>query len=50
MNEDKSALALQSLRAAHDLLLRERDRLRAEVRDLERENAALRRRLKEGGR
>ena len=28
----------------------ERDRARAEVRDLERENAALRRRLREGGR
>ena len=71
MTEEQSALALQSLRAAYDLLLRDRDhlalervRLRAELtevdakrsrlladcRDLERENAALRRRLREGGR
>lgn len=50
MTEEKSALALQSLRAAYDLLLRERDRLRRERDDLERENASLRRRLREGGR
>ena len=50
MTDDTSALALQSLRAAYDLLLRERDRLRRERDDLERENAALRRRLREGGR
>jgi len=71
MTEEQSALALQSLRAAYDLLLRDRDhlalervRLRAELtevdtkrsrlladcRDLERENASLRRRLREGGR
>lgn len=49
-DDDTSALALQSLRAAYDLLLRERDRLRRERDDLERENAALRRRLREGGR
>jgi len=50
MTEEKSALALQSLRSAYDLLLRERERLRRERDDLERENAALRRRLREGGR
>jgi hypothetical protein len=50
MTEEQSALALQALRAAYDLLLRERDRMRRERDDLERENASLRRRLREGGR
>lgn len=50
MKESESALALQSLREAYDLLLRERDRLRRDRDDLERENASLRRRLREGGR
>jgi hypothetical protein len=50
MIDETSALALQSLRAAYDLLLRERDRLRRELLDAERENASLRRRLREGGR
>lgn len=50
MNEDKTASAVQSLRDTVALLLRDIERLRAEVRDLERENDALRRRLREGGR
>lgn len=41
MNESESALALQSLRAAYDLLLRERDRLRADLEEARRDRYRL---------